>query len=127
MTGRWTRPALLASGLAATVGLATTGAPVRAGDSGPGPRVFSATIVPDDIRPGIVVGAVVDTSADVTSVVAEAAGHTIPIPRVDARTFRGTTTTPRFPRFIHCHLKVTFVARNAAGVQVRYPTLVKVN
>ncbi len=92
-----------------------------------GPRVFSATITPQDIRPRIDVTAQVVTSPNVTDVIARVAGRTITIPRVEAGLFRGTTTTPRFPRFIHLHLEVVFVARDAAGDQVQFPRNVKVN
>lgn len=103
------------------------GAAARADEPAAGPRIVSALITPDDIRPHIDVTALVTTSPDVTSVVAQVAGRTIPIPRVDAGLFRGTTTTPRFPRFIHCRLKVTFVARDAAGNRVETPAVIAVN
>ena len=107
-------------------GIVLPAAAARAAEP-PGPRIVSALITPDDIRPHTDVTALVTTSPDVTSVVAQVAGRTMPIPRVDAGLFRGTTRTPHFPRFIHCHLKVTFVARNAAGDRAEVPAVIAVN
>jgi hypothetical protein len=127
MTRCRTAPAALAPILLATAGLLTTAQPAPAHDSPRAPQVFSATITPNDIRPNIDVAAEVMTSPNVTSVFAQVAGHTIEIPRVGPGTFRGATKTPRFPRFIHFRLKVTFVARDAAGAQALYPETIKVN
>ncbi len=126
MRSRWTGPAILTPALLATAGLLTAAAPAGALEATT-PQVFSATITPSDIRPHSAVTAEVATSPDVTSVVAQVAGRTIPIPRVAAGTFRGETTTPRFPHFIHFRLKVTFVARDAAGTEARFPQVVTVN
>jgi hypothetical protein len=93
----------------------------------PRPYILSANVSPAVVRSGTTVSAVVRTTPGVASVVAYAAGTSLPVPREGAGLFAGSTTLPELPAFVHGVFPVTFVARDRHGrttqtaVSVRVP------
>jgi hypothetical protein len=81
----------------------------------PQPYILSANVSPSVVRSGTIVSAVVRTTPGVASVVAYAAGGSLPVPRSGAGVFTGSTTLPEIPSFVHGVFPVTFVARDHQG------------
>ena len=79
------------------------------------PQILSAGVQPAVVGSGSVVSAVVRTTPGVVSVVAAAAGVSVPVPKVGAGLFEGSTTLPSLPPFASGRYAVTFIARDARG------------
>ena len=65
------------------------------------------------------VSAIVRTTPNVVTVTAYAAGTSLPVARVGPGVFRGSTTLPQLPPFVHGSYAVTFVARDALGASTQ--------
>jgi hypothetical protein len=91
------------------------------------PKITDVSVVPGDLRSGERVTATVLTTGDAVSVVAHVAKREIDIPRVSDGVFSGSAVMPHIPRFLHFHVKVTFVARGPRGNSDAETTSVKVN
>ena len=81
----------------------------------PQPQILAASVSPSLVGSGSVVSARVRTTLGVVSVVAHAAGTSMPVPRVGPGLFAGSTTLPLLPPFARGSWAVTFVARDARG------------
>ena len=83
------------------------------------PQILGASVSPSVVRSGTVVSAVVRTTPGVVSVTAFAGGLSMPVPRVAAGVFSGSTTLPPLPPFAHGSYPVTFVAHDARGASTQ--------